>query len=81
MGIGQLHVKTDCKQASSLVLSNFKSSSIPIVRAIRSLRNRAWYTDLFWILPECNMIADALLKIITPQLYLLLLYNSAPTVI
>ncbi|KAK8562164.1 hypothetical protein V6N12_049212 [Hibiscus sabdariffa] len=58
-----------------------ESSSILIVRAICSLHNCAWYTDLFWIPRECNMVADALSKIITPQPYLLLLHDSAPTVV
>ncbi|KAK8992786.1 hypothetical protein V6N11_048856 [Hibiscus sabdariffa] len=81
MGVEQLQVQTDCKQASNLVLSDSESSSISIVRAIRSLRNRAWYTDLFWIPRECNIVADALSKIITPQPYSLLLHESAPTAV
>ncbi|KAK8503837.1 hypothetical protein V6N12_019009 [Hibiscus sabdariffa] len=81
MGVEQLHVQTDCKQASSLVLSNSDSSSILIVRAIRSLRNRARYTDLFWIPRECNMVANALSKIITPQPYSLLLHEYTPTAV
>ncbi|KAK9000781.1 hypothetical protein V6N11_081268 [Hibiscus sabdariffa] len=80
-GVKQLHVQTDCKQASSLVLSDSESSSISIVHAIRSLRNRAWYTDLFWIPRECNMVAAALSKIITLEPYLLLLHDSAFTII
>ncbi|KAK8537922.1 hypothetical protein V6N12_044063 [Hibiscus sabdariffa] len=55
MGVEQLQVQTDYKQTSILVLSDSQSSSIPIVRDIRSLRNRVWYTNLFWIPRECNM--------------------------
>ncbi|KAK8987190.1 hypothetical protein V6N11_026946 [Hibiscus sabdariffa] len=58
-----------------------ESSSISNVCAICSLRNRARYTDLFWIPWECNMVADALSKIITPQPYSLLLHESAPTTV
>ncbi|KAK8572442.1 hypothetical protein V6N12_028495 [Hibiscus sabdariffa] len=81
MGVEQVQVQTDCKQASSLVFSDSGFSSIPIARAIRSLRNCAWYIDLFWIPREWNMVAYALSKIITPQPYSLLLHESAPTVI
>ncbi|KAK8575261.1 hypothetical protein V6N12_062937 [Hibiscus sabdariffa] len=81
MGVEQLHVQTDCKQASSLDLSDSEFSFILIVRTIRSLCNCAWYSDLFWILQKCNMVVDALSKIITPQSYLLLLHDSAPTVV
>ncbi|KAK8593330.1 hypothetical protein V6N12_045413 [Hibiscus sabdariffa] len=43
MGVEQLQVQTDCKQASTLVLSDSQSSSIPIVRAIRSLPGTLTY--------------------------------------
>ncbi|KAK8558842.1 hypothetical protein V6N12_042135 [Hibiscus sabdariffa] len=81
MGVEHLQIQTDCKQASNHVLSGSESSSITIVRAIRFLRNRVWYTDLFWIPREYNMVADTLSNIITPQPYSLLLHESAPTTV
>ncbi|KAK8999340.1 hypothetical protein V6N11_070513 [Hibiscus sabdariffa] len=81
MGVEQLQVQTDCKQTSNLVLFDSESSFILLVRAIHSLRNLVWYTDLFWIHWECNMVVDALSKIITPQPYSLLLHEYAPSTI
>ncbi|KAE8685445.1 hypothetical protein F3Y22_tig00111098pilonHSYRG00167 [Hibiscus syriacus] len=79
LGLEFLQIQTDCSTAIALINSPDGSSSPhALVRAIASLRNQAWVTEMVWIPREANLSADYLSRIAAPQQIELITYDSPP---
>ncbi|KAE8735646.1 hypothetical protein F3Y22_tig00000340pilonHSYRG00999 [Hibiscus syriacus] len=56
-----LQIQSDSIQAIQLLNNpTSASASLPLVRAISSLRWRRWYTDFLWTPREGNMVTDGM---------------------
>ncbi|KAK9019813.1 hypothetical protein V6N11_054321 [Hibiscus sabdariffa] len=78
-GIERLQIQSDCAYAIRL-LNDVSHACIPLplVHAINLLCLRGWFTEFIWIPRECNMVADAMSKLLPMQQFQLLLFYSAP---
>ncbi|XP_039009696.1 uncharacterized protein LOC120138211 [Hibiscus syriacus] len=78
-GFELLMVQTDSLEAAKLINNHdAASSSIPLVRAIVKLRQRAWATTLHWIPWQDNSSADAIAKLSSPLAYDLRFFEDPP---
>ncbi|KAK8593003.1 hypothetical protein V6N12_045094 [Hibiscus sabdariffa] len=79
-GIERLQVQTDCDQATRLLCtSSLEAARLPLVRAINSLHNWGWLTELQWIPCEGNIVADAMSKLSIPQQFQLSFFDYVLT--
>ncbi|KAE8690236.1 hypothetical protein F3Y22_tig00110904pilonHSYRG00066 [Hibiscus syriacus] len=77
LGIPRLLVQSDCSQAVNLVNSEGASDcSIPLVRAIVSLRKRAWTKKIVWIARTCYKIVDRMAKVAPDHRFGLFCFSS-----
>ncbi|KAE8735754.1 hypothetical protein F3Y22_tig00000340pilonHSYRG01529 [Hibiscus syriacus] len=68
-----LHYKPNCGEWGLFS----EHSPLPLAKAIASTRKRAWSAEIIYIPCECNMMADPLAKMSTPDHYGVSMLDSA----